>query len=357
MNELLAQIRTRLGAFELDVELSAPAQGVTALFGRSGSGKTSLLRCIAGLQRAPGSRVQCGDEIWQQDALFVPPHRRAIGYVFQEPSLFAHLTVRGNLEYGWKRVRPDERRVRFEEVVAWLGLEALLDRRPNQLSGGQRQRVAIGRALLTSPRLLLMDEPLASLDLESKGEILPYLERLFAELKMPVLYVSHAPAEVMRLAQRLILLEEGKVRAAGELNGLLTDPDLPLAHLDEAGAVIEARVEGHDEEYHLTYLQTRGGRLTLSKSNLPVGAVSRVRVLARDVSLTLTQPEQTSISNILPARIVGIAEDRDQAQLQVQLDLAGSRLLSRITRRSAASLGIGVGMEVFAQVKSVALMA
>lgn len=356
MSGLEVKLRARLGGFELDVALEAPAEGVTALFGRSGSGKTSLLRCIAGLQRAEGE-VCCGGEVWQRGQHFVPPHRRAIGYVFQEPSLFPHLRVRGNLEYGWKRVSPAERRVRFDEVVAWLGLETLLPRRPEQLSGGQRQRVALGRALLTSPRLLLLDEPLASLDLESKAEILPYLERLFAELRMPVLYVSHAPAEVMRLAQRLVLLEQGQVRASGPLNDILTDPSLPLAHLDEAGAVLTAQVVGHDEAYHLTYLANAGGQLVVSRLALPVGARTCVRVLARDVSLALHPPEQTSLTNILPARVRVLTPDRDPAHLLISLDLNGETLLARITRRSADLLGLKAGQAVFAQVKSVVSMA
>ena len=357
MKDVGVDLQARFGTFELAVQLTAPGAGVTALFGRSGSGKTSLLRCLAGLERQARGTIRCGDEIWQSDQLFLPTHRRPIGYVFQEASLFPHLSVRGNLEYGWRRIPAHQRQVSLDEVVGWLGLNDLLQRSPQQLSGGQRQRVAIGRALLTSPSLLLMDEPLASLDLESKAEILPYLERLFAELRMPVLYVSHSPAEVMRLAQRLVLLEAGQVRASGDLNELLTRTDLPLAHLEEASAVIPARVERHDEHYHLTYLRTAAGELTVSRSHLPIGTQTRVGIRARDVSLVLEPPRATSISNVLPATVRQLSNDPDPAHQLVQLDLAGTPILARVTRRSADSLAIAPGLRLYVQVKSVALMA
>jgi len=291
----------QLGSFRLDVGLECPMRGITALFGPSGCGKTTVLRCIAGLERMAGF-LQVGEAIWQDDArgLFRKPHQRPLGYVFQEASLFAHLSVRGNLEYGLRRVRLPERRVTFDEAVALLGVAALLDRRPDRLSGGQRQRVAIARALLTSPRLLLMDEPLASLDRASRHEILPYLERLHDELAMPVIYVSHAPEEVARLADHLVLLEHGQVRAAGALQELGSRLDVAREFGTEADAVIETRVAGHDEAFHLSYLDFPGGRFSVARNDLPIGRRVRVRVLARDVSVTLKPQTGTSILNIFP---------------------------------------------------------
>ncbi len=343
--------------FALHADIQLPARGVTALFGPSGSGKTTLLRCIAGLERAAVGLLRVHDEVWQDGAKFLPVHRRRLGYVFQEASLFHHLSVRRNLEYGLRRIPATERKVQLEQVVEWLSLNNLLDRNdPASLSGGERQRVAIGRALLTSPRLLLMDEPLSSLDASSKQDILPYLERLHGELDIPVLYVSHALDEVARLADHLVLMEQGRIIASGALNDTLSRLDLPTAHLDDAGAVIEAAVSVHDDKYHLTRLDFSGGSLWVSKVERAAGTKVRARVLARDVSIVITAPHGSSINNILAARI---AEIRDEGPDKVNVRMtAGDEhmLLSRITRRSRDQLGLVVGMEVFAQVKSVALM-
>lgn len=356
---IIARFQVVWPGFTLDVDLQLPGRGVTALFGPSGSGKTSILRCVAGLERATSGYLAVNGQVWQDDArrAFTPTHRRPIGYVFQEASLFSHLSVRRNLEFGLKRTPVAEHQVGLEQTIALLGIGHLLDRRPERLSGGERQRVAIARALAASPRLLLMDEPLAALDLERKGEILPYLERLHGELDIPVLYVSHSPDEVARLADHVVYLEAGRARAVGPLNEILTRPDLPLVHLDEAAAVLDARVAGHDEVYHLTEVSIPGGRLAVSHGALPVGAWTRVRIHARDVSLALQPPERSSIQNVLPARVLDVRGDRDPAQSLVRLDLGeGAILLARVTRRSVAHLGIAPGVEVYAQVKSVALM-
>lgn len=355
MSTIEARLRVRLAPFTLDTTFEAPSQGVTALFGRSGSGKTTLLRCFAGLVRAEGF-LRVNGEIWQDSdaGVFLPTHRRPLGYVFQEKSLFAHLSVRKNLEYGLKRLPRAERRVRFDEAVTLLGVAALLSRTPQQLSGGQGQRVAIARALLASPRLLLMDEPLAALDRASKSEILPYLERLHAELSIPVIYVTHSPDEVSRLADHLVLLEHGRVQAAGRLRDLLTRLDLPLVH-EDATAIVEATVAAHDEHYHLTWVEFPGGRLTVPLAERVPGHRVRLRIHARDVSLTLEKNTRTSILNILPARVLEIAAE-DAAQLLVKLDLGGTVLLSRITRRSGDMLGLEPGLRVYAQLKSVALV-
>jgi molybdate transport system ATP-binding protein len=355
---ILASFDLSYPGFELHADLHVSAQGVIALFGPSGSGKTTLLRCIAGLERTPKGALQVKDEVWQSGDNFMPMHRRPLGYVFQEASLFPHLSVRQNLEYGLKRIPPGQRRVQLEQVVEWLGLGKLIGRdSPAGLSGGERQRVAIGRALLTSPRLLLMDEPLSALDAASKREILPYLERLHGELDIPVIYVSHALDEVARLADQLVLMEQGRVIASGALNEILGRLDLPTAHLDDAGAVIEAGVAEHDEEYHLTRLDFSGGSLWVSRVERAIGSVVRARVLARDVSIATAAPQASSISNILEARIDDI-EDEGPDRVNVRLTVGEPHvLLSRITRRSRDYLGLAIGMKVFAQVKSVALIA
>lgn len=342
--------------FTLDATFSAPATGVTALFGRSGSGKTTLLRCIAGLERAAGS-LHVNGEVWQDDPQWIPTHRRPLGYVFQEASLFPHLSVRANLEYGYKRIKPAERKVQLEQVVEWLGLSRLIERGdPALLSGGERQRVAIGRALLTSPRMLLMDEPLSALDTSSKQDILPYLESLHRDLDIPVFYVSHSLDEVARLADHLVLLDHGRVIASGSLHETLARLDLPTAHFDDAGAVIEAAVAQQDETYHLTRVDFSGGHLWVGKVEQPFGMRVRARVLARDVSIATQAPQGTSINNILNARIEEI-RDEGPDKVIVRMTVGESQmLLSRITRRSRDHLGLITGMYVCAQVKSVALM-
>ena len=352
---LEARFRLRLDAFTLDAEFCVPGRGVTALFGPSGCGKTSLLRAIAGLERRVNGYLKVGDQVWQDDGHFVAPHRRALGYVFQEASLFPHLSVHANLAYGYRRVPTAERRIDFDRAVGLLGLAPLLTRRPAHLSGGERQRVAIARALLTSPRLMLMDEPLAALDVKRKAELLPFIERLHEELDMPVLYVSHAPDEVARLADHLVLLEAGKVLASGPIEAMLTRFDLPLAHDRDAGAIIEATVSGYDPDYHLTRLTFAGGDFILAREVSPPGRQVRLRILARDVSLTLARQSATSILNILPARVEALAAE-SPAQLIARLDVGGVPLLARITRKSAVALDLAPGKTVFAQVKSVALL-
>ena len=351
-----ARFRIALGTFNLDAEFIVPSRGITALFGPSGCGKTTLLRCIAGLQRTREGYLRVGDTVWQDDSNFLPPHRRALGYVFQEANLFAHLNVRKNLEYGWQRTPVRERRVDFDEIVALLGVAPLLAQKPETLSGGQRQRVAIARALLCSPQLLLMDEPLANLDLASRAEILPYLEQLHDRLDMPVIYVSHAPAEVAQLADHLLLLEHGRVTASGAINDILTRTDLFPAQHDEASAVIEGEVIGHDREFALTQIAVPGGQLSVAYRDLEKNHRVRVRILARDVSLALEPPQRTSITNVLPALITDIALQANSPQALIKLDLGGATLLARITRRSVAMLELRPAMCVYAQVKSVALM-
>lgn len=343
--------------FSLAARLQLPGQGVTALFGPSGSGKTTLLRCLAGLERARGRLVVAGD-CWQDDSQgrFRPTHQRALGYVFQEASLFPHLTVQGNLEFGWRRVPPAQRRVALAQAVALLDLQPLLQRRPDRLSGGERQRVAMARALLTSPNLLLLDEPLAALDQRRKNDILPYLERLRTELALPMIYVSHSADEVARLADHLVLLEHGQVVGSGPLLQMLARIDLPPAFADDAGVVLECVVGAHDDEDSLTRLVFAGGAIQVARRPEPIGTPLRCRVHARDVSLALSCHADSSILNRLPARVTAIADTDQPAQVLVQLDVGGVPLIARITRRSLRQLAIQPGLTVWAQIKSVALL-
>ncbi|MBI5937358.1 MAG: molybdenum ABC transporter ATP-binding protein [Betaproteobacteria bacterium] len=342
--------------FALDVDLDLPGRGVTALFGPSGSGKTTLLRCIAGLERAPGAYLGFDGEVWQDGDRFVPTHRRPLGYVFQEASLFPHLTVRRNLEYGLKRVPARERRVPLDHAIDLLGIGHLLERRPERLSGGERQRVGIARALALGPRILLMDEPLAALDLKRKQEILPYLERLHEALEIPILYVTHAPDEVAHLADHLVVMEEGRVLASGPLTETLARIDLPIRLGEDAGVVLDAVVAERDAEWKLACVEFAGGRFWTRDSGAELGRHVRVRVLARDVSLSLEPHGGTSIQNILPGTVAEIGDDSHPALALVRLQIGASPMLARLTKRSAAALGLHPGMNLWVQVKAVALI-
>ena len=372
MNCIRATFQRQLSDFSLDVALDLPGRGVTAIFGSSGSGKTTLLRCVAGLERTPHGYLKVNDQVWQDHAtgLFVPVYQRPLGFVFQEASLFAHLNVQRNLDYGLRRVPSADQRVALSQAIELLGIEKLLQRQPDTLSGGERQRVAIARAIATSPRVLLMDEPLASLDMQRKAEVLPYLERLHEELDIPVLYVSHAPDEVARLADHLILLESGRVLASGPTRELLTRLDLPLAYGDTAAAIIEAVVTSVEPAYHLSHAAFSGGEISLLNARLNVGQRVRVRIQARDVSLTLHRQESTSILNIFATTVTAIASDspgqvmvclhtdgmQANQEISKEISQSPSQLLARITRKSADALGLQPGSRVYAQVKGVAVL-
>lgn len=350
----------RRGGFAIEASFSAPARGITALFGPSGCGKTSVLRCIAGLQRL-GGVCRVAGQTWQDERVFLPPHRRPVGYVFQEASLFPHLSVRSNLLYSTRgRTLPDAPgRIGFGAVVDLLGLARLMDRAPQHLSGGERQRVAVGRALLSQPRLLLMDEPLSALDRETRDEILPFLERLHETLAIPVLYVTHDIAEVERLADHVVLMRAGKVAAAGPLGAMQSDIDLPLALRRDAAVSLEATVSGMDEGYGLLRLDVDGGSFLVPASQPhALGTRLRLRVGAGDVSIATEQPRASSILNVLPARIRS-RRPVDQHEMILVLALGrdggGASLLARVTRRSWDLLELAEGDAVFAQVKSAAL--
>jgi molybdate transport system ATP-binding protein len=356
---LCIDIRHRLGSFELDAKFET-AGGLVALYGRSGSGKTSIVNIIAGLIRPDHGRVTNEDVVLLDTArgTFVPRHRRRIGYVFQEGRLFPHLTVRQNLLYGHFFAPQDARRDDLDGVVDLLGLAGLLDRRPGRLSGGEKQRVAIGRALLASPRLLLMDEPLASLDEARKGEILPYIERLRDQSRVPIVYVSHSLAEVARLASTVVLVAEGKVAALGSTADVMHRLDLfPLTGRAEAGAIVEATVERHDEAFGLTELRSRAGLWRLPRLDSPIGTRLRLRVRARDVMLAKSAPADLSALNIVPGVVADLAGAGGATGpiVEIKLDCNGDVLIARLTRYSVERLGLARGLPIHALVKSVAL--
>ncbi len=353
---LEVDIEHPLGAFSLDIHFRS-GRGLTALFGRSGAGKTSVVNAIAGLIRPRRGRIAVDGEVLvdTQRRIDLPPHRRRVGYVFQEGRLFPHLTVRQNLLFGRWFARGRTAAGRLDEVVELLGVGPLLDRRPGRLSGGEKQRVAVGRALLASPRLLLMDEPLASLDARRKDEILPFLERLREEASVPIVYVSHSVAEVARLASTIVLIADGRVRAVGPVEEVMGRAGLaPLAGGFEAGAVLAARVAGHDPRYGLTELAGAFGRLTVPRLGAAVGCALRVHIRARDVILATAPPTGISALNVLAAEVEALVPVED-ATLEVQLRLGPERLLARVTRRSGDALGLAPGRRVFAVIKTVAI--
>ncbi len=358
-----------LAAFSLQVDLALPQRGISAIFGASGSGKTTLLRGVAGLQRPNDGLVHIAGQVWQDDAqnVFLPTWKRPLGYVFQEASLLEHLSVEKNLQYGRTRsLRGGLGRAAqgdahthvhaLDAVIDLLGLAQLLQRRAHQLSGGERQRVAIARALATEPQLLLLDEPLAALDHARRQEILPWLERLRDELHIPMLYVTHAADEVARMAETLVVLQQGQVLACGPVGALLTRIDAPVVLGDDVASLWDGVLEARDQPWSLVRARTTGGSLWLADTGLALGTAVRLRILARDVSIATEQAQRSSIQNSVEAVVRAIASDTHPAQVLVQLDCAGAVLLARITARAAHTLDLQVGKPVWAQVKSVALV-
>ena len=369
MSAIEFQAQLHRSGFILNINTVLPAHGVTVLFGPSGSGKTSCLRVLAGLEPAATGRVCVAGDVWQDSAagVFRPVHQRALGYVFQEASLLPHLSVQGNLQFGFNRTPLAQRRVGWDQALALLGIGHLLARMPHELSGGERQRVAIARALATSPKILLMDEPLAALDAQRKAEILPWLEQLHEQLDIPVVYVTHSMDELARLADHVVLLDAGRVSESGPILDLMTRLDLPLAHGDGAAALIEAHICDHAPDDLMCILAFDGGNLVLPQTRttpLPTGTRVRIRIQARDVSVSLQKPEQTSVLNILPATVVDMADDGPgQVLLGLQLGHAQhgttantTRLLSRISRLSAQRLNLHAGAQLYAQIKGVAMV-
>jgi len=345
--------------FALDVDLALPPRGITVLFGPSGSGKTTVLRCVAGLERARGE-VRVSGRSWQDDAHgdFLPTARRPLGYVFQEASLFPHLSVAGNLRYAQRRAQAAESAIALDRAIELLGIGGLLQRSTTDLSGGERQRVAIARALATQPELLLLDEPLASLDPARRRELLPWLEHLRDGLGIPMLYVTHSADEMARLADTVVLMEAGRVVASGPPAATLARLDLPIAQDEDAGALLTGTVVQIDRHWHLARVDLAGGSLWLRDDGLREGEPVRVRVLAREVSLALELPPAgtASIQNVLACTVAGLQPGAHPSQALVALDCSGDRLLARITARAADALGLAPGQRVFAQVKSVGLV-
>ena len=365
MNNIHLQIRMQRSAFQLDVDLQLPGHGITAVFGPSGSGKTSLLRAVAGLEKDLQGRIQIDSKTWQdtQQGICLPTWQRPLGYVFQESSLLTHLSVEENLNFGLKRAFKLARSANSDAgkallaSIELLGIGSLLQRMPNALSGGERQRVAIARAIAMQPQLLLMDEPLASLDAARRQEIFPWLSKLRDELKMPMLYVTHSAEEVTRLADHLVVLDQGQVKAQGPVGTVLTQVINPVVVGEDAGALIEGCIGAVDTQWHLSRVDFEGGCVWMRDAGLTVGKAVRIRILARDVSLATTEPQNTSIQNQLRGHIQSITPDVHPSQVMVVLKCGAEEVLARVTKRAVDELALQVGQPVWAQVKSVALVA
>jgi len=355
MDQIIARCRVDWPGFTLDVDLTLPGSGVTAIFGRSGSGKTTLLRVIAGLERARQGYVSFNGEVWQDAGRFLPVHKRPLGYVFQEASLFPHLSVQKNLHFGLKRYKT-EGTVSLDHVIELLGIDHLLERKTDCLSGGERQRVAIARALAVSPRILLMDEPLSALDTARKQEILPYLERLRDELHIPILYVSHSPTEVSRLADHLVVLDGGRVAAQGPLVETLANTDFPLCAGKDRAVVLDGVVAERDEAWHLMRVEFAGGSLWSRDRGIPTGRRVRLLVPSSGASISLERHSDSSILNSLPGRVETVLDGEHPGLSLVQVRIGESKLLVRATKRSLAALALEPGQAVWVQVKSASVM-
>ena len=355
MSTLELKFAHTIGDFTLEVEQSLSSKAVTAIYGASGSGKTTLLRVIAGLLKPLQGELMFNGHCWQSNNGFLPAHKRQLAYVFQEPSLFEHLSVRGNIDYAFKRSRCSQRLITPEHAIEQLELNRLLDRNIQTLSGGEKQRVAIARAICSNPTLLLMDEPLSALDIESKSQILPMIVSLHERFDLPIVYVSHALDEVSRLADHLLLMEEGRVVASGDIKTMLTQLDLSMAQSADAESLINATVVMHDDEFGLTYLDSPLGQFSVLKRSIAIGDKVRIVVAARDVSITLNRQIDTSILNIFPA-VIDQIEDAGKAQVTIRLISNGVHILSRLTKKSVAVMCLNVGSEVYVQTKSVAIL-
>ncbi len=353
--EARLQLR-RPGGFALDVDLSLPGRGVSMLFGRSGCGKTTLLRCLAGLERAARGRVVVGGEVWQDESRFVPPQARAVGVVFQDAALFEHLSVRGNLDYGQRRIPRGQPRPALDAAIELLGIESLLDRRPARVSGGERQRVAIARALAMAPRLLLLDEPLAALDAQRKREVMPFLDRLHQSLALPMVYVTHALAEVTRLGDHVVSMQDGRTTASGAMLQMLSQLEGPLAQDEDASVVLACTMGARDARWHLARMDFDGGSLVVRDGGHALGAAVRVRVPARDVSLALAEPKDSSILNALHGQVRALVPDIHPAAALALVQVGNVSLIARLTHQSADRLRLAPGVAVWVQIKSVALL-
>ena len=346
----------RLEGFNINIEFDAKSSSITSIYGRSGSGKTSIIEMIAGLQMPDKGFIKIDDDILldTDQKINIPPEKRGLGYIFQDSRLFPHLNVEGNLLYGLSGNIANTPQITFDSVVDILEIRPLLNRKPSSLSGGEKQRVSIGRALLTQPRLLLMDEPLASVDAQLRGEILTYIEELRDKLGLAILYVSHAIDEVIRLADQMVIISDGHKKAEGNVEQIMGRLDLhPLTGRFDAGAVLSTKVESYDKKYDITNLSFEGGTLRVTGAKLTVGNMVRAHIKARDVSLMLNYPKHTSVLNIFEGKIIEIG-DLQGAQIDIKIDI-GSALIARITKKSFDELGLRVGLNVFTMLKAVAI--
>ena len=358
-NHNLIQLRLTRAEFELSLDLSFPEKGITVLCGPSGSGKTTVLRCVAGLERASHGVVAIAGQTWQDSNLsvFTPTWQRPLGYVFQEASLFEHLDVKENLEFGLKRIRSVSAKKSLDDSIDLLGIRALLTRRPDALSGGERQRVAIARALATQPRLLLLDEPLSALDVARRQEILPWLEKIRDELGTPMLYVTHSADEIVRLADHLVVMDHGQVTIAGPTAMVLASVNSPVMIAEDVSVLLNARITDRDAQWNLLRVEFDGASLWAGDNGMPLHTQVKVRVLARDVSLTSEEPQGTSIQNHLHGLVESVAQDTHPSQALVRVKCGNTLIVARVTRKAVAALDLFVGAPVWAQVKAVAVIA
>lgn len=342
--------------FQLDIDTCLPTDGVNVIMGRSGSGKSTFLRCLAGLDR-PTGYISVNDLVWQDNGTFVPAHKRPIGFVFQDSYLLPHLSVLGNLKYAMKRCSPSEReKISLDHALSVLGIEELLERRPSELSGGEKQRVAIARALMVQPRILLMDEPLSSLDVQKKNEIIPYLSSLRAEFNLPIIYVTHSMTEVVKLADYVLMLDEGKIAGTGSVTEVFSNLDFTSYLGDQSGVVIKAKVSETHPDWGLAAINYQGEKLWVQGKHLKPNDDIRLRILAKDISITLSHSDDSSILNIIPANVEEIVESFNDSTTLLRLKVGSEYFVSFITRRSLNKLGLTSGMKVWAQIKSVAIL-
>ena len=355
MTELLkAAFKVDYPGFKLDIDLQLPASGITVVFGPSGSGKTTLLRCLAGLEKS--GKMELAGQVLQDENISIPVNLRAIGMVFQESRLFPHLKVRENLLYGYKRTPLNSRRLHLEDISRVLSLEKLQERSIGKLSGGEKQRVALGRALLTSPKLLLMDEPLAALDAQRKTEIIPFIRKVEKELSIPIIYVTHSMSEVLQLVDTMVILKDGKVVKYGPVGKVFSDIQLRESIGDEhSGAVLNTRVLEHDTSYGITRLDFMGQELSVPIQDISPGQVLRVHIHSKDVSLATQPPEGlTSVLNILKTKVRKIGENVGYS-VDIELD-AGRPLLATITRKSLSNLNLRPGQSIYAYIKAIRMV-
>lgn len=358
MSNILGAFRLTKGNFTLDVEFDFPSSGITAITGASGCGKTTLLRCIAGLENAVIGDFHINGECWldSQKNIFTPPNKRIVGYIFQDAALFPHMSVKQNLEYAYKRRNVDQHTIAWDDVIDSTGISKLVERNIGNLSGGEKQRVAIARALLSNPDILLMDEPVSSLDKKSRASITKLIGKIHNEHNIPIIYVSHDLEEISQLADRVMCIENGKVTDIGKVNDILSSFDKSFSHEETAHTIIQGEVVDYDRNYHLAKISFAGGSLFISSPSIKRNSNVKLQIYARDVSISIKKPTGTSILNIVQASIIEVCPKKDShGQYIIKLDANDAILLAHITQRSLEDLKLEVGLGVYAQIKSVSV--